>query len=289
MSGMSRSVTIESYGALLELFDGRPPVDRLVHLVAQPIERAAETFANQIVVFDQQYTTHEATLLLAVSRSTVSSRRLRSMGLVRVVVDARGAGALLVATHGQRGQRDDGDRARGGIGAQLARGAEAVLLRHRQVHQDEGRVVQARQRNPFFAIARLQHGLPAPFQHRTHQLAVEVVIVDHQDRSGPAWAVAAVGRTRAQRPVQHAQQLGPDHVTFAGHAQHVRAQPLDLVGLQIAPGQDQDRGAAGARVARQLFDQAQSPRGQADPGRPPARRGDPRARRPARFAPAARC
>src|SRR6185436_9084173 len=107
--------------------------------------------------------------------------------------------AVLVAAHGVRGQRQDGDLPGAVVALHLAHDREAVHAGEVNVHQDQvgGRVGLAGDRQRFLAAGRLDDVVAALFEQVLDELHVHVVVFDDEDGSihhaGPVRGVYYAG------------------------------------------------------------------------------------------------
>lgn len=78
-------------------------------------------------------------------------------------------------------ENDDGDVAVGALLANLSGRGLAADSGHAQIHQDHIERLAARELNRRFAVSRLRHlGAESP-QDRADQVAIDQIVVDHQN------------------------------------------------------------------------------------------------------------
>src|SRR5581483_10627168 len=87
---------------------------------------------------------------------------------------------LLVAPHGHCGDRDQECRCERLIRLQFACCREPILSRHREVEEDERWPLAPRDLDALISVRREENAIALALQHGPQQLAVGVVIVDHQ-------------------------------------------------------------------------------------------------------------
>src|SRR4051812_6711969 len=128
--------------------DGPPPPSRLPRAEASPLEKSADIAVNEVV-----------DLLLRV-------------GLADMLVGALLAAPELVAVGLLGRDEDDRDARGGGIGLEGAAGLEAVLDRHDDVQEDQGRLRLLGDLDGLVAVAGVDGVMSRPGHHRPQQLAV---------------------------------------------------------------------------------------------------------------------
>src|SRR3954470_1439774 len=88
------------------------------------------------------------------------------------------------------------------LGREKARGAETAQLRHGQVHQDNVRLMDARQGDGFLAVTRLSHDRdPMRFEQAPQTITKKGMIVSDQDAHRPSPpAFATSNRSEYSQP-----------------------------------------------------------------------------------------
>src|SRR6267143_6740485 len=99
-----------------------------------------------------------------------------------VGVEARFLRSLLVAAGGQRRHCDERGSGKSAVSPQLASGGKAVDAGHRQIEQDERRLLAPRDLDAGFARPRKQDAITLALEQGPDQLAVDVVVVDDEHR-----------------------------------------------------------------------------------------------------------
>src|SRR5262249_50846019 len=115
--------------------------------------------------------------------------------LRQVIVAAALPGALLVAFHRVRGQRDHRDAAEVLVGLEPARRFPAVHDRQRQVHENQIGPLAPRHLEPLGAVAG-REDLVGVFEKLQEEITVELDALDHQD----ALHGSVVGRAALYEP-----------------------------------------------------------------------------------------
>lgn len=107
-----------------------------------------------------------------------------------VAIEAGGHDLAAVLRHRGRCDGDDGDRTRGGIGAEPLQGFHAVHAGKLDVHEDQGGPLFRRHAQAILRVLRLDDAVAARLEHVADEHPVVVVVLDEEDqltRHGDSW------------------------------------------------------------------------------------------------------
>src|SRR5689334_17315362 len=137
--------------------------------------------------------------------------RLRPARFREIAIAPRFAGSLLVPTHGERGEGDDRDIGRLGIGLEPAGCLPAVHAREGEVHDDQVGPLAPRDGDRRAAVRGLEGPVPGAGQNLDHDPAVVEIVLDHQDAG------------RRARRVRHPRSRSPSSTARRGRGRSASA------------------------------------------------------------------
>src|SRR5690606_36296175 len=136
------------------------------------------------------------------------------------VIAPDGSRTYLVAGHGVRGERDDGNVAGPRIGFQFCRRIPAIEHRKAQIHQDDVGMFLPGSADAFGAVSGQDHPILLPFEAPAQHIATHLVVLNDEDLGDGRILGRAESSAQGRRIARRQSSAGRCFIAHVGSFAH---------------------------------------------------------------------